>query len=304
MKIFGVIAVALVILIGLYALVTRPKTPPNTDEADVQALVVGFGKLLKNVPLLAPQEEVVERMEAEYGPLATPILITTWLSDPKNAPGRLTSSPWPDRIEIGSIRDLGESYRVEGVVIEVTNEGGGIGEEPTEAARRPITLEVGETSAGLRITSVTLGAYPGDGEWTLSTPNSQGIRFMYPRLLPTTYVSGQEWPPIIEKTANASECNDGPVTAADGPIKQTESRMVEDREYCVTIMNEDAAGSTYRTFEYAFEFGGAAYRAMFTLRYPQCMNYDDPQRSLCSREQDSFDIDGLMDRIASSIRTQ
>lgn len=126
---------------------------------------------------------------------------------------------------------------------------------------------------------------------------------MYPRLLPTTYVSGAEWPPIVERTANAYECNAGPVTAADDALKETERRMVEDREYCRTITDEGAAGSTYRTFEYTFEFGGTAYRAMFTLRYPQCANYDEPQGTLCSREQESFDIDGLVDRISSSIRT-
>lgn len=302
-KLFGVLAVVLIAGAGLYALMQRTPVPPVSDESSVQSLVAEFGGRLKNVPLLAPQAELVTTMQSEYGHLVTPVLITSWLADPKNAPGRVTSSPWPDRIDVTRIQDVGAAYRVEGHIIEVTSEGGGIGELPTVAARRPITLDIGETSSGLRITGVTLGAYPGDGEWTLSTPNAQGIRFMYPRLLPTTYIGGAEWPPILERTADAYECTEGPITAADGPLKTVERRMVADREYCATTTDEGAAGSTYRTFEYAFEFGGATYRAMFTLRYPQCANYDEPQRSLCTSEQQSFDLDGLIDRIANSIRS-
>lgn len=302
MKLFAAFAILALVAVGVYALTMRAPATNTIDESNVKAVVEEFGTRLKNVALLAPQAELAETMQREYGHLVTPVLITTWLADPKNAPGRVTSSPWPDRIEIRAMRDLGEAYRIEGDIIEVTNEGGGIGVTPTETMRRPIALEVEGTSAGLRIRAVTLGAYPGDGEWTLSVPNAQGIRFMYPRLLPTTYVSGVEWPPIIERTANTYSCSEGPITAADGPLKETVRRMVEDREYCITTMDEGAAGSLYRTYEYAFEFGGVAHRAMFTLRFPQCENYDEPQRSLCSNEQQTFDIDGLMDRIAQSIR--
>ena len=303
-KLLGILAVLIVILGVIYAVIMRAPIAKGVSEDDARALVEDFGGRLKNVSLLAQQVELADTMQREYGDLVTPVLITTWLADPKNAPGRLTSSPWPDRIDIESVREAGGEYRIEGQIIEVTSEGGGIGEAPTEAARRPITLSVADTASGLRITAVTLGAYPGDGEWMLSAPNPQGIRFMHPRILPTTYISGQEWPPIIERTANAYSCTEGPITAADGPLKEAERRTVDDREYCVTISSEGAAGSTYRTYEYAFEFGGAAYRAMFTLRYPQCANYDEPQRSLCTSEQESFDLDGLIDRIASSIRTQ
>lgn len=47
----------------------------------------------------------------------------------------------------------------------------------------------------------------------------------------------------------------------------------------------------------------AAVRAFeFTLKLPQCLNYAEPQQSACKAEQASFDINGLVDRIASSIR--
>jgi hypothetical protein len=41
---------------------------------------------------------------------------------PERAPGRLTSSPWPDRIDIISIdRDDDGAYDVQGSIIEITS---------------------------------------------------------------------------------------------------------------------------------------------------------------------------------------
>jgi hypothetical protein len=301
-KTISILVILILILAGAY-LYLQGEMPSTQTEADVRELVADFGLELKNVSLLASAEEVANAMERQYGKYVTQDLIMTWGSDPQNAPGRLTSSPWPDRIDIRTITTEGSIYRVEGDIVEVTNEGGGIGETPTESARRPITLMVGQTTEGLRITSVTLGAYSGDGVWTLSQPNSQGVQFMYPAQLPTTYISAQEWPPLVERTVNAYSCTEGPITDADGPLKTQERRLVDDREYCVTSSSEGAAGSVFRAYEYAYLFGTSTYRVVFQLRYPQCANYDEPQKSACTAEQSSFDLDGLVDRIAQSVRT-
>ena len=78
--------------------------------------------------------------------------------------------------------------------------------------------------------------------------------------------------------------------------------MMGDRAHCIVKTSEGAAGSTYMTYEYITGQGDFLAHVKFTLRFPQCMNYDEPQQGACKAEQATFDIDGLVDRIASSIR--
>ena len=53
--------------------------------------------------LSAPAAVVKKSMTDNYSEFVTPELLSKWESDPKNAPGRLVSSPWPDHIEILSV---------------------------------------------------------------------------------------------------------------------------------------------------------------------------------------------------------
>ena len=85
-------------------------------------LVKDFGSNLKLVSLLAPKDTLEKEMKENYSEFVSEKLIEKWLSDPENAPGRLTSSPWPDRIEVEDIEKVSENeYKVEGKVIEVTS---------------------------------------------------------------------------------------------------------------------------------------------------------------------------------------
>lgn len=124
------------------------------DEAAVKSLVEAFGGKLQAVSLLAPEDIVKKSIEENYRIYITPGLLDEWLSQPQNAPGRLTSSPWPDRIGILSIQKLNEEgYEVTGDIIEITSaekETGGI------AARRPIIVEVIKTDGNWFINKVIL----------------------------------------------------------------------------------------------------------------------------------------------------
>lgn len=73
-----------------------------TEEQEVTDLVVDFGKNLKNVSLSAEQSVLVEAIEKEYKKYVTFELLASWLTSPSTAPGRPTSSPWPERIEVDS----------------------------------------------------------------------------------------------------------------------------------------------------------------------------------------------------------
>lgn len=131
----------------------------ETDESDVAAvarLVEDFGGKLQKVSLQAPKDIVSKSMQENYGDLLSPALLTEWLSNPRNALGRVVSSPWPDRIEILSLEKLSEyAYKVKGEIIEITSVekvNGGV------AAKRPITLVVKKIGNRWLIDTVMLGA--------------------------------------------------------------------------------------------------------------------------------------------------
>ena len=80
----------------------RPLTA--ADSAAARDVVVRFGERLQRVSLLAPDSLARVSIRSEYGGFVSPALLETWLEHPSGAPGRVTSSPWPDRIEIVEAR--------------------------------------------------------------------------------------------------------------------------------------------------------------------------------------------------------
>ncbi len=135
----------------------KPQQTDKSDEAAVASLVDDFGSKLQTVSLQAPKDIVNKSMQENYSDFVSPALLSEWLSDPQNAPGRVLSSPWPDRIEILSIEKLsGYAYEVKGEIIEITSTekaSGGV------AAKRPITLVVEKIENRWLIDATTLGAY-------------------------------------------------------------------------------------------------------------------------------------------------
>lgn len=132
----------------------------QTDEADKKAVtdtVESFGKRLQSVSLLAPKDILEESMKESYGNLVSQELIEKWISDPLYAPGRLTSSPWPDRIEILTVEKSSENeYEVKGEIIEVTST------EKTDGgvtSKRTITLTIKRFDDKWLIANVILGDY-------------------------------------------------------------------------------------------------------------------------------------------------
>jgi len=131
------IAVFLLIACAVALYVFLPPNPADAAAATRAAEV--FGAQLKLIPLNAEKEVVVESMDRYYAPLVEATLLTRWENDIANAPGRLTSSPWPEKLEVEKVtRTFGGEYRIEGRIVEVTSveqaaEGG-------EARSYPVTL--------------------------------------------------------------------------------------------------------------------------------------------------------------------
>lgn len=110
-----------------------------------------------------------------------------------------------------------------------------------------------------------------------------------PFVLDTTYISGVDWPPTVQKLAEQYECT----PAGDEYMRagKTEKIFVDGKEYCQTKVTEGAAGSQYTQYAYLTEApDGTALAATFSLRFVQCMNYDEPNQSACVKEQASFEI--------------
>ena len=136
------------------------ESPQETEEGNKKAvvsLVKDFGQKLQMISLQAPKDIISESMEKLYGDLVSPELLAKWQNDPQNAPGRVVSSPWPDRIEISAVEKLLEnSYEVKGEIIEITSEEkakGGF------AGKRPVTMMVKRFENRWLIDEVALGAY-------------------------------------------------------------------------------------------------------------------------------------------------
>jgi len=95
-------------------------TSDVSEEAQIKELVFNFGKRLQNVSLLAP--DAAQEIKNQYSEFVSPSLVELWMDDVSKAPGRLVSSPWPDRIEITNLSKKGtDQYEVRGNVIEVTS---------------------------------------------------------------------------------------------------------------------------------------------------------------------------------------
>jgi hypothetical protein len=127
-----VLAIVAIALIVYYAPINGSS---KADEAAVRADVTTFGNYLKDVPLSATSTDALKQdITQAYTQFVTPELLTAWITAPKQAPGRQTSSPWPERIEITNVAHQGQSYIVSGNIILMTSTG--------EAGKTPVVMQL------------------------------------------------------------------------------------------------------------------------------------------------------------------
>lgn len=136
-------------------------------------------------------------------------------------------------------------------------------------------------------------------DWKTQTDNERGVSFRYPEQFSTTYIRALDWPPRIALREEPFMC-----TEAGSEIERagrTESRMINGIQYCVTTVAEGAAGSIYTQYAYAWSYGAQTRVLTFSTRAPQCGNYPDAERVACEAEQNAFDLDTLIGRIAGTV---
>jgi hypothetical protein len=116
-----------------------------------------------------------------------------------------------------------------------------------------------------------------------------------PGTLSEKYISAQSWPPQVRFEAGNERLNCSETPPESSLPQRTALRKINGRDYCVRALSEGAAGSVYTQYSYSTVINGGTVTLDFTLRFPQCLNYDDPQKTACSNERETFDLDGLVD---------
>lgn len=112
-------------------------------EGDVRTTVAQFGNQINSVSLLSPT--AAEEIQSSYGPYVSPELLASWIQDPSLAPGRATSSPWPDHIAVDTVvkNEVG-AYDVMGrIILKTSTEDAGI---------IPVSLTVANVNGSFLIT--------------------------------------------------------------------------------------------------------------------------------------------------------
>lgn len=115
----------------------------------------------------------------------------------------------------------------------------------------------------------------------------------YPFELNKKYISVVDWPPVIASVDTYSCTEAGSEFERAG---KTESVVIDGRQYCRSVVSEGAAGSQYTHYAYLTPSeNGGALATTFSLRFVQCMNYDEPLQSECKKEQAAFTADTIVE---------
>ncbi|MBN2198038.1 hypothetical protein JW698_02520 [Candidatus Wolfebacteria bacterium] len=285
--------VSLVIVLGLgvyFGYQFNMEKSKKIDEAGVKSVVSNFGSVLKNVFLLSFTAS--EDIEKNYKEFVDPVLLNQWKEDPLKALGRQTSSPWPESIEIVSIKknDLGV-YSVNGKIINMTSAG--------ISGSQPIQIAVSMFGERWLITKVEIILQEEDE--LLKEYNSGGISFQYPEKLNTQYIFTYKWPPTIKIESGDFSCME--TSQEESGLSEIISQKIfNGRLYCVKTKNEGAAGNIYSSYTYTAPKNGQLVELNFILRYPSCANYEESQTQVCVEEREIFNLDAIIDELLKTLK--
>ncbi len=120
-------------------------------------------------------------------------------------------------------------------------------------------------------------------EWSPSLPPANP--------LPTNYISYQDAPPVLVKKEGNAEC---PVAL----------QSIGSALYCVQATSEGAAGSIYTNYIFSRYYAekDTTLAISFTTRATQCANYNEPQKTACETERETFDVNNYADSLFAWIQ--
>lgn len=131
------------------------------------------------------------------------------------------------------------------------------------------------------------------------TDTQAKVSFQYPSNLGTHYIATVDWPPKIQIAKGPFSCTEG--GSETEQAGKTTKVTINGHVYCMTKFTQGAAGSLYNLYAYGFEKNGKVVILAFSLRFPQCDNYEDPQKTECKNEESSFNVNAVVDQIAQSV---
>lgn len=258
----------------------------STDKDRVKTVVENFGTKLQSVSINAPIEIAASEIKENYKEFLDENLLNKWMDNPTQALGRVTSSPWPDKIEVKNIEQISENeYVVFGDIIEKTSAEDFINKENIQLSLKKIEND-------WKIVDIIWGRLVFSNEF---------VSFLYPNIS-AAYISTSKWPPSITITEQPFVCEETP--QADSFNKRVTKKNINGMDYCIKLKSEGAAGSTYTDYSYTFLKDDRLVTLNFVLRYPNCTNYDDPKMTTCSQERETFSIDDIVSEIVESIKIE
>ena len=200
--------------------------------------------------------------------------------------GWVTLSSWTDWNESGGIQEVSNgNCQAEGRIILLT----GIGEDEGENVSQPeVKIMIEEIDNG----------------------SERQPHYNILVDLNTEYIGSQDWKVIIvneeEKYPPKFKINEGQIdckisSSESDLLTETAKRSIDGQIYCIESFSEGAAGTTYTQYSYSTIKSGSLITVSCVIRYPQCMNYSEPQRTECANERETFDLDKIIGLIVKNM---
>jgi len=189
-------------------------------------------------------------------------------------------------IESGGIHEVSDgNYQADGRIVLLT----GIGEDEGENIPQPeVKIMVEEIDNGSEKQPhydilVDLNTeYIGSQDWKVIIVNEE-----------------EKYPPKFKITEGQIDCKK---TSSESDLPtRTVKRKIDGRIYCIESLSEGAVGTIYTQYDYSTIKNGSLIMVSCVIRYPQCINYSEPQRTECANERETFDLDKIISYIVKNL---
>lgn len=128
--------------------------------------------------------------------------------------------------------------------------------------------------------------------------------------LNTQYIGSQNWEVHVieeeEEYPAKFNINKGQIDCQETPSEESTisciiKKDIDGQIYCIESRSEGAAGTIYVENTYSTIQNGKFVMVSCVIRYPQCMNYSELNRSRCRIECEKFDLDKIMRHIVTKL---
>ena len=209
-----------------------------------------------------------------------------WLKNPVEFSGWFTSSAWTDWIESGGIQEISDgNYQAGDRIILLTSIGEDEGENVSQPEVKIMVEEIDNGSEKQLHYDILVDLnteYIGSQDWKVKIVNEE-----------------EKYPPKFKITEGQIDCKK--TSSESGLLSRTVKRKIDGRIYCIESLSEGAVGTIYTQYAYSTIKGGSLIMVSCVIRYPQCINYSEPQRTECANERETFNLDKIIGYIVKNL---